>query len=348
MVDWVKIVFYVTVMVLIALGNSGLLFLLTRSPELQTKSNHLIGALAADDLFLCFVIPLDLVDDYTPNNPFLCLLSSGFLVLQVSTSSLLLVTIAIERYIAIFQPLHYNSWVTIRRIKIAIVIIVVYTVVISFVPAFAGWNAFQYRADHNLNWTGLEGCHLMSSVRASYLGFIVLGHVYPSMLLMVVLYSKILYTVYKQNKVFKVQTQSQHPQLANTNPQITRRRRSRFLREQRGVIVMVVLVVYFIISWLPMTTTYLITFQWFRKEVMTRFLVPVATNNVVVMMAFSNSAVNPYLYGFSHKDVRRAAKKHYGKYCCLCKAKVTAENSTESAYTLQLNERTNQIDFCTT
>ena len=50
-----------------------------------------------------------------------------------------------ERYLAILHPLHYKSWITKQRVKVAIVTVWVYILTISFMPLLGlnKWNDQQ-------------------------------------------------------------------------------------------------------------------------------------------------------------------------------------------------------------
>ena len=316
MPNWFKVGLYSTVIVVAGIGNGGLLFLVHNYKELHSESNILIGGLAAVDLLLCITAPLNLIDDYIENYA-LCVTSTGFVLLQILTSCLLLVAIAVERYIGILHPLHYYNWVTRLRVKAVIAVIIVYAILVAFVPLLAGWNGIRYRTHANLTWVGPQGCHMLSTLTASYFGLLTIGHLYPSMILMIIIYLQIFHEVYKQTR--KIQAQTSIPQRDGSNA--TWRRTSGLGRERRGTLVLAMLVIYFIISWLPMSVIYHMAFDWFRIEVLTNFVISPELHNASIALALSNSAVNPYIYGFSHRDARRVLKKHFKKCCCCFEAK---------------------------
>ena len=304
MANWVKIVLYTCLAISTGIGNGGLLFLLIKNPVLHRKSNFFIGGLAATDILLCVSAPLSIAQDYIRDNPTFCIITSGITLLQVLTSCLFLVAIAVERYIAIVHPLHYYNWVMGKRIKWSIAVLCIYAFIICFVPTLSGWNAFKYRADHNLTWKGPNGCHMLRTLTGSFLGFIKFGHIYPSMVVMVVIYSRIFYEIYQQN--IKMQAQIG----------VSGHGHHRLLRERRGVITLVILVNYFILSWLPITIVYLHIFQWFSVEAVTDFNVPLEVNYPLLVLALSNSAVNPFIYGFSNPEVRKALRAQLSGCCC--------------------------------
>jgi len=75
----------------------------------------------------------------------------------------------------------------------------------------------------------------------------------------------------------------------------------------RAMRVLVVLVGYFLVSWLPVVVWYCTLFRGFWVENARNVdpLLPVWFYNVSITLAYGNSAVNPFLYGFGNRSVRR-------------------------------------------
>ena len=71
--------------------------------------------------------------------------------------------------------------------------------------------------------------------------------------------------------------------------------------------VLVVLVGYFLVSWLPVVVWYCTLFRGFCVESARGVdpLLPVWFYNISITLAYGNSAVNPFLYGFGNRSVRR-------------------------------------------
>ena len=71
--------------------------------------------------------------------------------------------------------------------------------------------------------------------------------------------------------------------------------------------VLVVVVGYFLVSWLPVVVWYCTLFRGFSVESARDVdpLLPVWFYNVSITLAYGNSAVNPFLYGFGNRSIRR-------------------------------------------
>jgi len=75
----------------------------------------------------------------------------------------------------------------------------------------------------------------------------------------------------------------------------------------RAMRVLIVLVGYFLVSWLPVVVWYCTLFRgfWLESARDADPLLPVWFYNVSITLAYGNSAVNPFLYGFGSRSVRR-------------------------------------------
>jgi len=75
----------------------------------------------------------------------------------------------------------------------------------------------------------------------------------------------------------------------------------------RALRILTVLVGYFLLSWLPVVVWYCTLFRGFWVESARNIdpVLPAWFYNVSITLAYGNSAVNPFLYGFGSRSVRR-------------------------------------------
>jgi len=75
----------------------------------------------------------------------------------------------------------------------------------------------------------------------------------------------------------------------------------------RALRVLTVLVGYFMFSWLPVVIWYSTLYRGFTIEDVRRLdpVLPAWFYNVSITLAYGNSAVNPFLYGFGNRSIRR-------------------------------------------
>ena len=109
--------------------NALVIIAVAAKPRLRTPSNHLLASMAGTDLFIGLVVqPLAIVVQVKRilgDGPF-CTLESVYKEFRISADFIafsLLVSITVDRYIAIKNPLRYRDIVTKKRIKTAVILI---------------------------------------------------------------------------------------------------------------------------------------------------------------------------------------------------------------------------------
>lgn len=126
------------------LGNVLMLTAIKRTPRLWTKSNMLIAALAASDLFISgpqtiYFVTSQLVAYVFSDRPcdYRTMLAIAIPIQEIPycTSHSLLVGIAIDRYVAIVYPLHYETKLTEARVKLIVACSYVLGILVGIVHA---------------------------------------------------------------------------------------------------------------------------------------------------------------------------------------------------------------------
>lgn len=90
----------------------------------------------------------------------------------------------------------------------------------------------------------------------------------------------------------------------------------------RALRILTVLVGYFMFSWLPVVVWYSTLYRGFTIEDVRRMdpVLPAWFYNVSITLAYGNSAVNPFLYGFGNRSIRRCLTQTVRRLfqCPLC------------------------------
>ena len=161
-----ELVIYILVLFLsltIIITNIFEMFVIACNKHLRSNTNHIIMSLAASDCFfgLSFLYSTILnilmvraklemnsekVAQYATvlDNYFTCLLldGPGLIFASMMSSILTLLTIAIEKYIAIFYPFRYTTLMTKRNVLVMIIVVWTFSSLIALLPLF-GWHRFK-------------------------------------------------------------------------------------------------------------------------------------------------------------------------------------------------------------
>lgn len=127
---------------LTVLGNGVLIGVTLRDRSLRTVTNLFVASLALSDLLMgCFVIPLLVLaeEGALGPSPAVCLVVFCLTISNLLVSCLLLMAIAVERFVAIQCPLRHHALSTTRNAGAAIGFCWVYSGVVGCLP-LAGWN----------------------------------------------------------------------------------------------------------------------------------------------------------------------------------------------------------------
>ena len=264
------------------IGNILVLVAVVRFRRLRTCMNILIMNLAISDLLVgCPTGPLYASIYIYPDlagNKWLCLLKCASVTLSFSCSLISLCFISIERYLVVFFPLHYNTWVTKRRIKIAIVALWCYAILLSVMPLL-GVNT----------WNQAHTCEYYDLMPKEFTitGFVVtIGICFPTS---AVIFVRITCEIKKVRK-----------RVMNSTYGHYQRQRHREDREKRAGAMMAFIFLLFVVFWLPFAVAiplkYVFTIQNMVSNV----------KNLTVVIAMGNSVVNPIVYCWCKEELRTA------------------------------------------
>lgn len=146
------------ILTLALLGNTLVIFVILRFKRLKNPTNYILLSLAITDLAVSFLVMFpSMIQDTLHKWLFSELLCKMYVAFDISccTASILhLLLVAVDRYIAIFNPLTYKNLVRTWHIVVMSILIWSLSVSMSFLPIFMGWNEFQKKEfDQNLTST---------------------------------------------------------------------------------------------------------------------------------------------------------------------------------------------------
>lgn len=187
--------------IMIVGGNTLTLCALNISRKLSTiTSNHFISSLAFSDLLVGFMLPYHLafyIVDVLAKHKFTCLVRYIMIVFACCASLYNLLAIAIDRYIAIIHPLHYNRYMSKTVAYCIIASGWITATTIASVPIY--WNAWSDKY-HN--------CSLYEVLDKNYVSYVLTPSFGTIWIAMLIIYWKIWKEARGHAKRFKNSTHS--------------------------------------------------------------------------------------------------------------------------------------------
>uniref|UniRef100_A0A8C9S3R7 Neuropeptide FF receptor 1 n=1 Tax=Scleropages formosus TaxID=113540 RepID=A0A8C9S3R7_SCLFO len=293
---------YLFIFLLCMLGNMLVCLIVLRDRRMRTVTNLFILNLAVSDLLVgIFCIPTTLVDNLITGWPFsntVCKMSGLVQGMSVSASVFTLVAIAVDRFRCIVYP--FQSKITLLVAKATIVMIWVLALVIMCPAAVmltvqrVENHYMVQNEDYNKtyplytcyeNWPEPEMRKVYTTV--------LFGHIYLAPLTLIMLmYSRIGVKLYTTSLLSS---------------------------KVRVIKMLIVVALLFMLSWLPLWTLMLLTdyggLDAEQLEHLTGYVYPFAH-----WLAFSNSSINPIIYGYYNENFKRGfqafCQPYPCSYCC--------------------------------
>ena len=275
-------------------GNSVLIAAISKTERLHTITNYFVMALACSDLSLAVtILPINVISKliYISTEELCILMYVVPVCFSLAMSVFMLLSIAVDRYIAIMRPLHYHQIMTLKRAKVIILCISFYSLMMACFPLM-GWNNTKYRPQSNCPLWTKDNCYLIEVLPSSYIIF-TYGQLVIVVIIVISLYGRIYSTA-------RMQARKQHalqPVAWSNNS-----------NSRKGTLVLFLMVSCFALSWLTITIVYFIEFDYLQLDILCTYKVALGFHYFGYMTSFAGSAVNPFLYGFANKEVARAMK----------------------------------------
>ena len=275
----------VAIALAIAIGNALVLWVIVRRRQLHTTTNVFIASLAASDMLVGLVgIPCVLVTSFLlPRILYGCLMVNCTILMffQVSINGLL--TVSVERFVAIRWPFYYARYMTVRVAVAVSALNWLVGCIIGLIPLF-GWN---------LGWNDAGVCNFVLVIDFRY-------HVYMGcfvfmvgpLLIMLAIYVYIFSVVRRANR-----------QIASIQVAIvsTETIRTSILRKElKAAAKFGIVIGAFAIAWVPLEVMNAISL-WFGHTCLTCIYLG-------VWLSHLNSAINPFIYAYGNSHMRIALK----------------------------------------
>lgn len=282
---------YTVVFIMGLLGNSFVVAVVARSPRMRTVTNYFIVNLAmADILVVVFCIPATLVGNiFVPwmLGWFMCKTVSYLQGVAVSASINTLVAISVDRCLAICYPL--KCQLSTRSVRKILLVIWSFSVAITF-----PWALYFTLQPIHPSIPGVTICvEQWPDERFSTLYFIlahlVLCYLFP-LLLIIVCYACIWVKVWRRN----IPGESKQTDVMVQKSKL------------KVVKMMLVVVVIFVLSWLPLYIIFTrLKLGTAPEEGSVDWNLMLILTPVAQWLGASNSCINPVLYAYFNRKFRR-------------------------------------------
>uniref|UniRef100_A0A1A7WR65 Histamine H2 receptor n=1 Tax=Iconisemion striatum TaxID=60296 RepID=A0A1A7WR65_9TELE len=298
-----------SLLILLTVGGNVLVCLaVCASRRLRCLTNCFIVSLAVTDLLLgLLVLPFSallLLNDEWPLGPFFCNFYISMDVMLCTASILTLLAISVDRYLAVTMPLRYASLVLPWRVAVALVSVWTVSVAVSFLPIQMGWNTVNGTVQNHGPWASARRCRF--ELNRPYVLTDSLLTFYLPLGAMCWTYLQILRIARSQAKrIISTRPICITSYNVRNNPPTTTTLVSSVaavaLREHKATLTLAAVIGAFVVCWLP----YFILFTVLGlKEHPDPGIVPEFP--IVLWLGYTNSALNPFLYGALNRDFRSA------------------------------------------
>lgn len=302
---------YIVLELLIALlavaGNVLVCWAVFLNSNLQSITNFFVVSLAVADIAVgLLAIPFAItISTGFCANFFGCLFIACFVLVLTQNSIFSLLAIAVDRYIAIKNPLRYNSLVTGSRAKGIIGLCWVLSTCIGLMPMI-GWNNGLNTTNTNSSDgcpEGLTVCLFEKVVNMDYMiYFNFFGCVLVPLIIMMVIYLNIFMAARRQLRLIGLKV-SNLPAPGDITPSSSTSR-STLQKEVHAAKSLAIIVGLFALCWLPLhiINTYNHLCEEDRRS--HDLLMYIA-----IILSHANSVVNPLIYAYRIREFRQTFRR---------------------------------------
>ncbi|GAA6232025.1 adenosine receptor A2b-like [Lates japonicus] len=298
-------------------GNILVCWAVCLNSNLQSITNFFVMSLALADIAVgLLAIPFAItISTGFCANFYGCLFIACFVLVLTQSSIFSLLAIAVDRYIAIKNPLRYNSLVTAQRAKGIIALCWVLSVGIGLTPMLGwnrGWNATAATSSTNSCPEGMTECLFEGVVTLDYMVYFnFFGCVLVPLLVMLVIYAHIFMAARRQLRMMGLKiAQAPAPGEITTSSSASR---STLQKEVHAAKSLAIIVGLFAVCWLPL---HIINSFNHLCETVTADASgsscnrpPVWVMNIAIILSHANSVVNPFIYAYRIREFRQTFRR---------------------------------------
>ena len=250
--------------------------------RLQTVTNKFVASLAFSDMMVGFLLPYYMTFHVEPSlskNIYACVAQYSLFVASNAASLTCLLMVSLDRYIAVVYPLHYYTYLSPRNTKIMLSAIGLNGIALGIFTATAGLTSNKLKeglsCDNATDVFDLVGIIVLCCAGLFFL-FIVFF-----------MYCRIFWEARKQRRTTHVQ-ENHCGGTVNTKS------------ENKTAVTLAIVVGLFFACWFPMN----VVFMMMGLGIKTSFIK--SLYHPCICVAVTNSAMNPFIYGWRNKEFKQA------------------------------------------
>ncbi|XP_028646865.1 trace amine-associated receptor 13c-like [Erpetoichthys calabaricus] len=284
--------FSISAVLITVLGNLVVIVSFSHFKQLHTPSNLLVLSLAVADFFVgIFSMPLKLlaiIESCWYFGDMLCFIHTfiSFLLTSVSLSNL--VFIAIDRYVAVCDPLLYSAKITIPLVGIFILCSWVSSVVYTWAILYFKGMIFTYETENSC----IGDCGAMYTELWTMVDLLA-TFILPCSV-MICLYTKIFIVAKRHLKIINALSREMHR--TQKNHSNISKRSERKAAKTLGIVISV-----FLLCWVPYYFCIIINSY-------TMTVVPMEIFSIFTCIVYFNSGMNPIIYALFYPWFQKSLK----------------------------------------
>uniref|UniRef100_A0A3B4TUQ6 Adenosine receptor A2 n=1 Tax=Seriola dumerili TaxID=41447 RepID=A0A3B4TUQ6_SERDU len=290
-------------------GNVLVCWAVYLNSNLQSITNFFVVSLAVADVAVgLLAIPFAItISTGFCANFYGCLFIACFVLVLTQSSIFSLLAIAVDRYMAIKNPLRYNSLVTGPRAKGIIALCWVLSVGIGLTPML-GWNRgdlFCTVATNSSNSCpeGMTECLFEGVVTLDYMVYYnFFGCVLVPLMVMLVIYAHIFMAARRQLRLMGLKVA--HAPAPGEITSSSSSSRSTLQREVHAAKSLAIIVGLFAMCWLPLHII-----NCFNHLCQDCNRPHIWVMNIAIILSHANSVVNPFIYAYRIREFRQTFRK---------------------------------------
>ncbi|ELU16525.1 hypothetical protein CAPTEDRAFT_90101 [Capitella teleta] len=283
-------------------GNILTIVAYCKCEHLQSPTNLLICNQSIGDLFTCITGPLFVILNYTQaglvltsSHRYLCLICLASLLISLESSIFNILALSTERFIAVYIPYHYYSWVTVTRTKRVVISIWSVVVITNCLPIM-GWE----------NWTPGVPCMTIYVYPKIFFQFV---FVIPCLVCLgACAIENVLIAIMAVKK-----QRSIAPALPVNHDQLQEEAARKIKRQFKVTKMLLMVVGVFYITWVPYlvlnSILYSMPTSWKDRGVPEWVVI---LNELCKPLVVVNTITNPFIYGYKNQTFRDAYYKVLG------------------------------------